>query len=236
MTAAYSRYGSDGKPYKPIEINVCEDLPTQTELAFRTIQRANRRNASIFRDLNGGLVRLEPGPRGRLLRKAFTNDRIIRLLAEESYCFYYVDGGEKKEVQPPRTLAQNVSATPAPPVPVLRGIVGHPFFDQDGNLVNQHGYHAPSQTYCELPEDLLEVDGASIDANRAVKLLLKVFGDFPFGDDASRAHLLAALLQPMAREMIAGRTPAYVLGKSTPGTGATLTANSIGDLLNANLR
>ncbi len=51
--------------------------------------------------------------------------------------------------------------------------------------------------------------------------------DFPFVDDASRAHAVAALLLPAARRMIAGCTPVHLFVSPSEGTGKGLACNLI---------
>src|SRR5262249_46038918 len=55
-------------------------------------------------------------------------------------------------------------------------------------------------------------------------LLEELLGDFPFRDDASRAHALAALLLPFVRHLIDGPTPLHLLDAPVEGTGKTLLA------------
>src|SRR5439155_4169739 len=56
----------------------------------------------------------------------------------------------------------------------------------------------------------------------AVDLISTVVADFPFVAEADKAHALAMMLQPFARDLIAGPTPLYLIEKPSPGTGATL--------------
>ncbi|MCC6492546.1 MAG: hypothetical protein IT424_05950 [Pirellulales bacterium] len=55
----------------------------------------------------------------------------------------------------------------------------------------------------------------------------ELLGDFPCIGDAERAHAVALLLLPFARDLIAGPTPLHLLEKPTPGTGATLLADML---------
>lgn len=58
---------------------------------------------------------------------------------------------------------------------------------------------------------------------KAVSLLKDdVYGDFPFEDEASPAHLISLTLLPFVREMIDGPTPIHAISKPAPGTGASL--------------
>ena len=48
--------------------------------------------------------------------------------------------------------------------------------------------------------------------------------DFPFADEASKAHTLALLLQPFLRLLIQGPTPLYLIDAPSKGTGKGLLA------------
>ena len=64
--------------------------------------------------------------------------------------------------------------------------------------------------------------------SRARELILtELLGDFPFTGDSSLGHAVSALLLPSVRTMINGPTPLYLIEKPTPGTGATLLAQSL---------
>src|SRR5262249_3942380 len=58
-------------------------------------------------------------------------------------------------------------------------------------------------------------------------LLVELLGDFPFEDDASRAHAVAPILTLFARAMIDGPTPLHLIDAPTEGTGKTLLASVI---------
>jgi hypothetical protein len=58
-------------------------------------------------------------------------------------------------------------------------------------------------------------------------LLTELLGDFPFRDEAGRAHALAALLLLFVRRLVDGPTPLHLLDAPTEGTGKTLLATVI---------
>jgi len=107
-------------------------------------------------------------------------------------------------------------------------------------------YLAPWAEFLPVPD---HVDDATLD--RALAKLELPLRDFPFSDvflgedgepvrvsgtndcegfplpnygrgNSSRTHALAMLLTPIVRQMIQGPTPAYLVDKPKPGTGATL--------------
>jgi hypothetical protein len=57
-----------------------------------------------------------------------------------------------------------------------------------------------------------------------------LLGDFPFEDDASKAHALAALLLPLVRHLIDGPTPMHLLDAPVEGTGKTLLASCVSEV------
>jgi hypothetical protein len=56
-------------------------------------------------------------------------------------------------------------------------------------------------------------------------LFRELLGDFPFADEASRAHSMALLLEPFVRPMIRGPTPLYLLDAPIRGAGMSLLAD-----------
>jgi putative DNA primase/helicase len=112
--------------------------------------------------------------------------------------------------------------------------------------------YTKGQEFLEVSADPTE---AEVDA--AWDWLMETIRDFPFSDDfsgndplpvrvpgevdadgfpvpnlgrgrSSRAHWMAMFLQPFARNLIDGPTPAYLIDKSMPGTGAGYLANTLG--------
>src|SRR5262249_45815830 len=75
-----------------------------------------------------------------------------------------------------------------------------------------------------VPTITLEPSAAEIEAARNL-LLSELFGEFPFEDDASRAHVLVATLLPFIRTMIPGSTPLHLIDAPSPGTGKGLLAD-----------
>jgi len=65
------------------------------------------------------------------------------------------------------------------------------------------------------------------DVKAAVDLVNEPFLDFPFTDDASRAHIIAALLTAVLRPSLPGLVPITLIDKPAPGTGASLIARVI---------
>jgi hypothetical protein len=133
---------------------------------------------------------------------------------------------------PPLEVVKDLASLPAwKGLPVLTAVVECPVFDRNGNLVDQPGYHPASRLWLNLDPALVVPEVPRNPAPAQVKearelLVTELLGDFPFDDQASRAHAVAMTLQPFARQMIPGPTPIYLLDAPTEGTGKTLLADA----------
>jgi len=114
-------------------------------------------------------------------------------------------------------------------LPVVRSIVETPAFTSTGRLLTTPGYDPESQTWFwpangqQIPDIVSSPTEA--DLTRAKSLILDdVLVDFPFVDQASRAHAVAMLLLPFIRQMIDGPTPLHLIDAPTEGTGKGLLA------------
>jgi putative DNA primase/helicase len=129
-------------------------------------------------------------------------------------------------------VARDMVAVADRALPVLEGVVTSPVFGRSGDLIFRPGYHEEERlwfhplvgiTGLDIPSDPSPRD---IDWARSL-LLDDLLVDFPFVDDASRAHAVAALLLPSVRRMIAGCTPIHLLAAPAEGTGKGLLCNLI---------
>jgi putative DNA primase/helicase len=133
--------------------------------------------------------------------------------------------GRRKQIDPPGALASNMLADPEKPLPPLRRLVNAPVFAPDGALV-MTGYNPSSGIYYfddGLVVPQLSASPSDQDLERARSLVFdELLGDFPFVDDAARAHALAFMILPFVRSLIKSPTPLHLVEKPTPGTGAGL--------------
>ena len=154
----------------------------------------------------------------------------MRFEVNQAVTFFSTQNGRYLGAAPPRDVVTDMLSNPQLPLPPLRRVVNVPVFSADGHLVTG-GYDGRSGIYCDpgtgfvLPAVPTAPSAEEIAEARRL-LEFEVLGDFPFdgGDDgaASRAHALALMLQPFAREMIAGPTPIWVVDKPAAGTGGSL--------------
>jgi len=133
--------------------------------------------------------------------------------------------------RPPKDVAEDMMALDKP-LPILRGITGTPVFSADGTLVVAPGYQKSTRLYYQptgKPVPEVPQRPSSADLERAKGLLLTEWlVDFPFTDDSSRAHAVAAPLTAITREMIDGPTPLFAVDAPSPGSGKGLLAEGIG--------
>lgn len=143
-------------------------------------------------------------------------------------------GNEVIKVSPPKDLVQNILAAPDWPFPPLRGIVEVPVLRADGSILAAPGYDPATKLfYCPLPGPAIApIISSSPDQQDAVNnvnfILGELLADFPFGDEASRANTLAALLTPIVRHAIPGPVPLGLFDAPQAGTGKTKLAEIIG--------
>jgi hypothetical protein len=142
-------------------------------------------------------------------------------------------GDDEEECPPPIDAVKDLMALPGwDGIPVIDSVVECPVFGPGGELVIEPGYH-PNARLWYSPAKGLDVPPVSeapareeIDRAKAL-LLVELYGDFPFKDDSSKAHALAALLLPFVRRMIDGPTPLHHFDAPVEGTGKTLLVSTI---------
>lgn len=131
---------------------------------------------------------------------------------------------EDKPARPPSDVVADILAHLNPPFPPLNGISRVPLFVPDGRLLTCEGYDPDYGLFLSLRG--LDTVRGTMPVDQARQLILEeLLGDFPFVDDASKAHTLALLLLPFVRQMIQGPTPLHLIHAPTRGTGKGLLAD-----------
>ncbi len=134
-------------------------------------------------------------------------------------------------VPPPLDVVRDCLVDPNPALPRLRRLVAVPTFAPDGRLVSQPGYDEASGLYYapepglvvpEIPEQPMAAEVAA-----AREALLEVVVNFPFVEDADRAHVLALALLPVVRDLIDGPTPLHLVEAPASGTGKGLMVEAL---------
>jgi hypothetical protein len=146
------------------------------------------------------------------------------------------EGDVAEEDAPPMEVVKDLASLPAwDGVPRLQAVVESPVFTCAGALVLAPGFHPAAQLWYQPAGGLVvppvppTPTAAEVEQAREL-LLVELLGDFPFEDDASRAHALAALLLPFVRQLIDGPTPLHLLDAPVEGTGKTLLASCISEV------
>lgn len=136
-----------------------------------------------------------------------------------------------KPARPPKDVVEDMEALPQP-LPHLRGISGTPTFGADGGIMTEAGYQLGTRLYyAPVGEPVPVVPDVpdATDLKRARNILGQEWlADFPFVDDASRAHAIAIPVTAVVRELIDGPTPLFVIDAPTAGTGKGLLAAGVG--------
>lgn len=137
------------------------------------------------------------------------------------------EGGETKRKPFPVTkdLAEQLLAQEAWPFPHLRAVMHSPVFAPGGALAAREGFNPDAAVYLDLggfqvPE-VPEAPGPEDLARARALILDELLGDFPFKDEASRAHAVALGLLPFVRPMINGPTPLHLVSAPVYGSGKT---------------
>jgi hypothetical protein len=204
------------------------DLAAVTKAAWDAVLAANHPPV-LFRH-SGIIVRLEKGDDGRPLLRPVEAYHLRNHLAT-AIRWVSSKRGIKRADHPPMTVVQNMLADANAPLPVVNRIVDAPVFASDGTLQGTPGYHVASLTYyaahsrLELPE--VPSRPTDDEIRRARDLIDDLLGEFPFTSPSERAHAVAFMFLPFARELIAGPTPFHLVEKPSTGTGGTLLVEAL---------
>ena len=143
-----------------------------------------------------------------------------------------------RPARPPRDVVEDLEAM-AKPLPVLRGVVGTPIFSVNGTLTTEAGYQPATRLYYEPSGDPVPSVSTTPDATDLQRARMIIgqdwLGDFPFVDDASRAHAIAAVVTAVGREMIDGPTPLFAFDAPAAGTSKGLLALGVGLIVTGSL-
>ncbi len=165
--------------------------------------------------------------------EALTEPAVRGLMARTADWRRRTDQGFLVPVAPPMPVVEDVLALPKwHDIPILNGIVEAPSFSREGMLLTRPGYDPAGRLWFHSRRDLTIAavpEFPSPEQVRAARDLLveELLGDFPFADEAARAHALGAMLLPFARELCGDRTPLHLIDAPTPGTGKGLLADML---------
>lgn len=203
--------------------------------AWRAVRDANEPDPSLFRHA-GGVSRLALDENRAVRIERLDRAGLRHEVARRAQWLERGFDGSEREVAPPGEVIEDMLAHPDPPLPPLVGIVTAPVFAPDGHLADVPGYH-PGTRLVYVPTPGFSVPPvpskpSSTDVELARHWLEdELLSDFPFdgpeGGAAERAHALVMLLQAVARPLIDGATPIFLIDKPAPGSGAGLLVNAV---------
>ncbi len=202
-----------------------QDLAHITRLGWRALVEQNE-PPDLFR-AGGSLSRIESSDHGAPVLRTLTPDRLRHELARRARFYQNDRQGDITPAKPPLDVVRDMLATPDPPLPILTRMVEVPVFTGNGTLHTEPGYCPSTRIYYAPPKrfhlPLLPQRPNTEDLARAKALIFEdLVVDFPFTDPASKAHALALILLPAARELIEGPTPNHLVESPGPGSGKDL--------------
>lgn len=179
----------------------------------------------LFRH-GGVMTRIETDDSGRVVLQVLDVDRLSYELGRAA-TWFRVFRGRRVPAEPRVRLVKDMLAEPEPSLPILTRIVEAPVFARDGSLQLEPGYHPGGRVYyapaAGFTVPTVADHPTAADVAKARRLIAEeLLGDFPFIGPEERAHAVALVLLPFARDLIDGATPLHLIEKPTPGTGATL--------------
>jgi len=186
---------------------------------------------SVFQR-SGSLVRLKGIDDSKVQIEVVSKDMLVGMMARSALFVNKMDD----PVFPPSDVARDILSLPHWEFPTLSGVITTPVLRKDGSVLTQPGYdEASGLFYNPAPgldaPDITDEPTTEDAVDAAQYLLTEVLGDFPYVDQASRANALASLMTPLVRPVIDGCTPMFLFDKPAPGTGATLQAEIISNIV-----
>jgi hypothetical protein len=132
----------------------------------------------------------------------------------------------KREVMPPKWLAETLAARGQWNFPELVGFAECPMFRMDGSLLTKSGYDAASGLFCDFAPEVAGLDvpdsPTQADAQAALAVMSSILAEFPFAGECHRAAALSLFLTVVVRNAIDGPCPLFAVDSPTPGSGKGL--------------
>ena len=221
----------DARGLPQIELNDRQLLDELQPMAG-ALAKYNGDSPQIFHGVNG-LVELSHTPRGELILKAVTPERLQVLAAKSAVWVIQNDRDGLREVEPPQSLCKQFLVSPElwRNIPLITRILTAPFVDRHFNICTQRGYYASEAVFLDLPENFTLPDTTPTTQKIAAAkslLLDKLLGEVAFADQASRANAVGLMILPYVRLLIEamqdGQTPLHLFDAPTQSSGKTYAA------------
>lgn len=173
-------------------------------------------------------VRLNRDEDGVLESKRLGKNEFRHILGRAADWYSINKQGKSVTDLPPVWLVEDMLVESSPRLPYLRRIVSHPVFTADSDLHLAPGYSQESRCYYHSAEKLSIPDvpdkPTKSELSEAIKWIQSPLCDFPFVSPSEKAHLIALMLLPFVRDMIAGCTPLHITEAPSVGSGKSLCA------------
>jgi hypothetical protein len=230
------------RPRRPTPAHLSQEHGRATPPARPHVQVNERFLRHIVTDAVDTLAAANESPtlfmRGSALVRVAPNDvhavplsvPMLRVFLDHAADFvrvFQTKEGEEVRVpdRPPHDVCESILAVPPRDAfPRLASIRSVPVILPDGRVLATDGYDRASGLLLRLSG----LDGMRTDMplpEAKAWLFHELLGDFPFADEASRAHTVALLLEPFLRPMIKGPTPLYLIDAPIRGSSKGLLAD-----------
>jgi hypothetical protein len=234
-TRARLRLVGPGEDTRPAIYAGQADLGETIDASWAALRHYN--DPPVLYRYAGAMARLEEDT-GEQVVRLLTADGMRELLARAARWYGTRPGKEgpvEYDARPPLDVARCLLVSPAMPMPPLLRIARCPTMAPSGRLVATPGYDAETGLfYSPRPGGEVTVPTAPTpDQVQAARDLLlgDLLADFPFVSPADRANCVGLFLLPFVRELIPGSTPLHLIEKPSPGTGASLLFEVLGQLV-----
>lgn len=130
-------------------------------------------------------------------------------------------GSQWSAVPPPEFVARVMRSRPHPEVRSIDAVLRVPVVDQEGEVVQQPGYHAGARCWYEPtgPCELVPESPTREQALEALEDLAEPLSDYAWETQADRAAALAMLLSPAVRRLSGSAVPLFVVDAPEKGSG-----------------
>ncbi len=174
----------------------------------------------------GQLVRIREDENGQPFIELLDESRLLGI-ANRAVDFVTIGRqGQGRAANAPHTVLRDVLVRGDWPYPPLVGLTQCPVVRPDGGIVEAPGYDAPTRlVYVAQSRLVMRAVSPEPDADElaeAVRQIDDLLADFPFDGDASRANMIALLLEPLLRPGIDGPVPLALIDATSFGTGKSL--------------
>lgn len=185
----------------------------------------------------GRIVRVERDEHGRPVIQTLNKAAVRGELDRAAHWVLFKPDKDKEVIEtyvtPGEAIAEDLMERPPSEwgLPALIGIATSPILHLDGSIHDTVGYDPVTQMYL-LPEPgfvlaPVPANPTAADIASAKEMILEMFWDFPFVDEASRWNAVGAFLTGVFRPIIDGPCPCWLLTKPQAGSGASLMQNAV---------